>query len=359
MSRLRNILHPLYRRLETRVHPLRYLFCEITHRCNLACRHCGSDCGRDAQLDELTTEEWLAFFDALPRKVDSKRLLVVITGGEPLCHPKLNRLLERLYDKRLAWGMVTNAWSLSPRRVAALVERGCSTVTVSLDGLRERHDWLRGRAGSFDRAVRGIGLLARAGLPFFDVVSCVHPGNVDELPAVLGLLKRLRVPQWRLFCIFPKGRARDERELLLDPAGFAKLLAFIRTQRADPSNAAISIQFSCEGYLPPALDRQVRDEPYFCRAGISIGSVLCDGAIAACPNISRALVQGNIRTDDFGQVWQERFAPFRDRGWMRTGPCQDCSHFGRCQGNSLHLWDAEAGQTGLCSLAHSKQEVCE
>ena len=48
--RLRRLLHPLYRRLETAVHPLRYLFLEVTSRCNLRCLHCGSDCGREAQV---------------------------------------------------------------------------------------------------------------------------------------------------------------------------------------------------------------------------------------------------------------------------------------------------------------------
>ncbi len=352
MPILRKLLHPAYRRLETSVHPLRYLFVEITQRCNLRCRHCGSDCTRDTQLDELTTDEWLALFDTLGAHRDRDKMALVVTGGEPLCHPELDRILQGLSRNQLTWGMVTNGYSLTPKNIQRLVAHRLSSVTVSLDGLRRNHDWLRGRDGSFERAVRGIGLLAQAGLPFFDVVTCVHPGNLEELPAVLALLKKLGVPQWRLFSIFPKGRAAENSELLLTGAGFAALLDFIATARKDPANRNISIQFSCEGYLPSDLDGQVRDEPYFCRAGISIGSVLCDGAIAACPNITRELVQGNVRDDDLFDVWENRFQKFRDRTWMRTGPCVDCSHFGRCKGNSMHLWDSGAGQTGLCTLHH-------
>ncbi len=352
MSKLRQLLHPVYKRLETTVHPLRYLFVEITQRCNLNCRHCGSDCGRDTRLHELTTDEWLEFFSYLPEHFDTRKLVLIVTGGEPFCHPGFDRILGGLSENGLAWGLVTNGWALSARNVDKVVRHGISTVTVSLDGTRQSHDWLRGRKGSFEKAIAGIGRLSKAGIPFFDVVTCVNPRNLDELPRLLLLLKKLGVPQWRLFSIFPKGRARQNRELLLDGAAFRRMLDFIREQRADPENRKISIQFSCEGYLPADLDRQVRDEPYFCRAGISIGSVLCDGAISACPNITRELVQGNVRTDDFAAVWEKRFGPFRDRRWMRTGPCAGCDLFGRCKGNSLHLWDSHTGQTGLCTLHH-------
>jgi radical SAM protein with 4Fe4S-binding SPASM domain len=109
------------------------------------------------------------------------------------------------------------------------------------------------------------------------------------------------------------------------------------------------VDFSCEGYLPPARDRAVRDEPYFCRAGISIASVLCDGAIAVCPSVSRALVQGNVRTDDLADVWERGFRPHRDRSWLATGACGACGDFGRCLGNSLHLWDEDGGGPAFCS----------
>lgn len=110
------------------------------------------------------------------------------------------------------------------------------------------------------------------------------------------------------------------------------------------------VQFSCEGHLPAAVDAAVRDEPYFCRAGINIASVLCDGAIGACPNTPRSLVQGNIRVDDFVEVWNRRYQKLRRRARMRTGQRDGCDQWSRCQGNSLHLWDDEAGRTSCCTF---------
>lgn len=134
------------------------------------------------------------------------------------------------------------------------------------------------------------------------------------------------------------------------------LFAFIAEERRTLRPGELDVQYGCEGFLPPALDRAVRREPYFCRAGISIGSVLADGSISACPNLPRTLVQGNVRRDDLLEVWERRFEPFRDRGWMRTGPCRGCRLFDRCAGNSLHLWDEAAGETALCTYRVARAE---
>lgn len=347
-GKLRGWLHPVYRSLETSAHLLRYLFLEITQRCNLDCLHCGSDCGRETRLNELTTEEWLAFLRYLPQHFDRRQLVLVVTGGEPFCCPDFERILGGLKENGLTWGMVSNGWALSEANVAKVVDAGLASITVSLDGLAESHDWLRGRAGSYERAVAGIRRLVAARLPFFDVVTCVNPRNLDELPRVLEQLHALGVPAWRLFNIFPKGRAKQNSELHLSEEQMRRLFSWIDETRASLRGSGFQMQFCCEGYLPPALDRQVRDEPYFCRAGINIGSVLADGAISACPNISRSLVQGNIREDDFEKVWEERFEPFRKREWMRTGDCVGCKQWRHCKGNSLHLWDDETKRTALC-----------
>jgi len=345
---LRRALYPLYRNLESSVHPLRYLFIEITQRCNLDCLHCGSDCGKETQLDELTTGEWLRFFEYLAAHFDKRKMILVITGGEPLCHPEFGRITTTLKKLGLAWGMVTNGFSLTKAKLQKLIDNGLISVTISLDGLQASHDWLRGRHGAFKHAVQSIQLVTAQNLPFFDIVTCVNPRNLPELPEVEALLRDLGVPAWRLFSIFPKGRAKANGELILSGQQTQEMFQWIAERRCTNNGNGFSLEFCCEGYLPRKTDRAVRNDPYFCRAGISIGSVLCDGAISACPNISRSLVQGNIRTDDFKKVWETKYLPFRDREWMKQGDCTDCKQWKHCLGNSMHLWDDEQKRTVRC-----------
>lgn len=354
---VRMSLNPLYKRLETKVHPLRYLFLEITSQCNLACLHCGSDCGATKSAGELSTQEWVSLIESLPQRFPEPRPFVVITGGEPLCHPELPLILEAAKRSGLRAGMVTNGWLLDEKRLTMLLGLGLESLTVSLDGLEPSHDWLRGRNGSYQRAMTGIEALARSNIRIFDVVTCVNPRNLSELPELEARLKTAGVKRWRLFSIFPKGRAKSNPGLILRAAQIKQLLEWIAQRRQANQGTDFTVDFCCEGYLPPDLDRQVRDEPYFCRAGINIGSVLGDGTISACPNISRTLAQGNVRQDDLREVWDSRFQKYRDRAWMKQGPCATCGQWKRCQGNSLHLWDDERGHTCLCHHAAAQHGI--
>jgi radical SAM protein with 4Fe4S-binding SPASM domain len=109
----------------------------------------------------------------------------------------------------------------------------------------------------------------------------------------------------------------------------------------------IDAKFSCEAYLGN-YDRKVRDWHYFCRAGINIGSVLADGSISACPNIDRRFAQGNIYTDDFLDVWDNKFEKFRNRDWMKCGICADCREYKNCLGGAMHLHTADCGEIMEC-----------
>ena len=67
-SRLKWWLWRLFRKNETKVHELNYLFWDCTTRCNLACRHCGSDCTLPGSRRDMPLEDFLKALDTIPRK---------------------------------------------------------------------------------------------------------------------------------------------------------------------------------------------------------------------------------------------------------------------------------------------------
>jgi radical SAM protein with 4Fe4S-binding SPASM domain len=81
---------------------------------------------------------------------------------------------------------------------------------------------------------------------------------------------------------------------------------------------------------------------------VRVAGVMVDGAILACPNNHRGLAQGSVYRDSFLEVWREGFEPFRDRRRTRSPRCEGCEEWGLCQGNDMHLWDPERGETRLC-----------
>lgn len=325
-------------------HPLRELFWECTLRCNLRCRHCGSDCKVQEIAQDMPFDDFAKALDSIAAHTDPHKVMVIITGGEPLMRADLEDCGRKIYLKGFPWGMVTNGYALTEERFRRLRSSGLHSITISLDGLEEDHDWMRGRSGSFSRASEAIRIVAQSGI-LSDVVTCVNARNIGSLPAVKEHLISLGMKSWRIFTVFPQGRAKGNADMQISGEQLRSVLDFIIETRKE---GRIGCNFMCEGFLGP-YEGKVRDGFYTCNAGTTVASVLADGAISACASIRADYHQGNIYTDDFWDVWADRFKPYRDRSWMKKGPCAGCRHFRFCQGNGMHLRD-ENGDLMQCVL---------
>ena len=344
---------------------LRQLFWECTLRCNLACRHCGSDCHVQASTPDMPKEDFLKVLARIREAYDPHGTMVIITGGEPLMRNDIEECGRAIYGMGFPWGMVTNGYGLTEERFRGLLRAGIHSMTISLDGLEDDHDWMRGRNGSFARASAAIkmvcdynracneggsalgftGLSGRDAV-VFDVVTCVNKRSFPQLESIREYLVGLGLKDWRLFTVFPVGRGATDPDLQLSHSEFTALMEFIKKTRKE---GVISAQYGCEGFLGN-YEGEVRDHMFRCQAGTHVGSVLVDGSISACASIRSDYHQGNIYEDDFVDVWENRFQPYRDRSWMKKDECGDCRFWKYCQGNGMHLRDSD-GKLILCHLS--------
>ena len=331
-------------------HPLRQLFWECTLRCNLNCKHCGSDCKKTAGYADMPKEDFLRVLDSIATKTDPHKVFVVVTGGEPLMRSDLEECGKAIYERGFPWGMVTNGLAMTKERLNRLMASGLHTATVSLDGFEDEHNWMRGNPQSFDRAVKAIQLMARTPGLIFDIVTCVNRQSLPRLEEFKEFLISIGVKQWRIATIVPMGRASSSPELQLSNEECRQVMEFIRKTRRE---GRIGVSYGCEGFLGN-YEGEVRNHFFTCRAGITIGSVLADGSISACTSIRSDYRQGNIYENDFMEIWQNKFHPYRDRNWMKTGECADCKYFRYCKGNGLHLRD-ENGKLYFCHLKRLKE----
>jgi len=327
-----------------RIHPLRYLFWEATLRCNLKCRHCGSDCRTSSFVPNMPLSDFLRVLDEISPSVNPNETMIVVTGGEPLLRKDLEEAGRAFISRGFPWGIVTNGLALNQKKLELLLDSGLHAITVSLDGLKEQHNLLRQHPASWDRAMEAIRLISEVKDLKSDVVSCVHQDNIGELEELKAMLIENGVRNWRLFTIFPKGRGAAEEYLRLKPEQFRQLMEFIAATRRE---GRIVASYGCEGFLGN-WEMEVRDHPFFCQAGITIGSVLADGSISACPSIRDSFTQGNIYKDNFMDVWNMNFHRMRNRDWAKTGICKDCRMWKWCEGNGMHLRSEDEHDPLIC-----------
>lgn len=339
-------LDRLHRRNMQQLHPLEQLFWECTQRCNLHCLHCGSDCRSESTTKDMPAEDFLRAVDEVLPHVAPHRLNVVISGGEPLVRNDIEAVGRELHRREMPWGMVSNGMLLTAERLQSLMQAGMTGITISLDGMEADHNWMRGHQQSFQRAMRAIRLISQTPL-VWDVVTCVNRRNIGYLPLLRDMLQDAGVKRWRLFTIFPVGRAKEHPDLQLPDSDFQRLMDFIVENRRRKDNP-IHISYACEGFLGE-YEGQVRDNLYRCHAGISVASVLIDGSISACTSIRGRFYQGNIYKDNLWDVWENRFQQYRNRDWARQGECHDCKMFRYCEGGGMHLHDEE-GHLLTCHL---------
>lgn len=236
-------------------HPhLLYLFIEMTLQCNMTCRHCGSNCGTSRPSGILAKEEICSLLKEVADAYDPSGMMLCITGGEPLMRSDLFEIMGYAHSLGFSWGMTTNGTHIDQAAVERMMQTGMSTISVSLDGLREVHDWFRRKPGSFDQAVRGIQLLNKQSrFQDIQVTTVVHRKNIHQLSAIYDFVSSLHIDSWRLINIDPIGRANSCKELMLDKKDFLKLFDFIREKRTG-SSGEIPVTYGCSHYLTMEYD---------------------------------------------------------------------------------------------------------
>jgi radical SAM protein with 4Fe4S-binding SPASM domain len=326
------------------------LFWETTLRCNAKCKHCGSRAGEDCHVeDELTTEEIKNVFQSIANKYDAKKILINITGGEPLLRQDLFDVMDFAHNKLgYMWGMTTNGMLMTDDIIQKMKDTGMRTISVSLDGMQESHDKFRGVPGSFNKIIENMNKLKEARfLNYAQITTVINKLNINELDELYELMKKLEVDSWRIVNMDPIGRAQDNNNLALDKDDFKKLFDFIKEKRA---NSNFDVTYGCTHFVGMKYENELRNHMFFCVTGFTTGSILYNGDIYVCPSVERRkeLVQGNVRTDDFVDVWENKFKWFRDLDKLKCEECKKCDDWKYCRGDSLDTWDFENNRPKLC-----------
>ena len=194
---------------------LRYLELQLTDRCNLQCRHCYL--GESGHHD-ISFAQVLRVMEELE---EMQGLRLLLSGGEPLLHPQFWRINDLLMDYDFRSVLLSNG-NLITREVAKKLR--AQEVQVSLDGMKEGHELLRGR-GTFRKALKAIDHLQEAGIQL-SVATRIHKGNLKEFDSLAGLLESKGIREWNVDVPCMEGRLKENENLCPSPAEAGPLLNY-------------------------------------------------------------------------------------------------------------------------------------
>ncbi len=249
---------------------LRTILVHITNYCNLDCIHCYVD---KSQRLEMKTE---IFYDLVKQFDELQGLKILISGGEPLTHPKFFEIMEQIKKVKIRKVLLTNGILLNDekiKRLKGLVQE----VQISLDGTQS-HNQFRKMKNAFNQALKNIQILKNNDFPV-SISTMIHRKNLDELPELEKILNDLKVDNWYLDVPTVTGEYRNNPLFHLDPETAGKALK--------------KYGFGQKFYY--------ESETYAC--GAHLCAIMANGDVAKCGFFEDQPVE-NIKNKSLKECWQ-------------------------------------------------------
>ncbi len=179
---------------------LKELWFHVTNRCNLSCHHCLFTSGPEA-TEELTAVEILG------RAAEAVALgcrVFALTGGEPFVHPEITTILTGLLDFPDCHVVIlTNGLVLRPL-LNGNFDLDRIHLQVSVDGLDDRHDAIRG-AGTFKRLRQQLLQLQQRNIPV-TLSMCVEQRNLHDMASLVDFAAEVGAANLHYLWYFVQGR---------------------------------------------------------------------------------------------------------------------------------------------------------
>lgn len=330
---------------------------ELTLACNLHCSHCGSRAGK-RRPNELETDEALEVVDQLAR-LGTRELSII--GGEAYLRKDWTQIVERATGHGIFCAMQTGARALTEKRLEAGIKAGLKGLGVSLDGLREHHDRVRGVQGSWDFALLTLERAKAAGLRT-GANTQIGPDTIAQMPELLRELIRVGIGQWQVQLTVAMGNAVDNPELILQPYQLLDVMpALADLYQEARRHGVLMIPGNNIGYFGPyehlwRTGTSDRGHWTGCVAGQTAIGLESDGTVKGCPSLAtNGYAGGNIRDLGIEAIWEGN----RERGTLQPskemwGFCGSCYYADVCGGGCTWTAHSLLGVPGNNPYCHHR-----
>jgi len=318
----------------------------MTRRCNLRCIHCYASARDGSPSGELSTREAKGMIDDLARFGVP---VLLFSGGEPLLRDDLVELVTYASRRQIRTVISTNGTLISSEVAKKLAEAGLAYAGISLDGLEETNDRLRGVQGAFKETLKGMENCQKAGIKV-GLRFTVSRLNVRDVPAIFDLIEKYDIPRLCIYHLVYTGRGSRLAKEDLSHGETRYLLHLIMDRTRDlfsrgKAKEILTVDNHADGpfvYLRLLWEDPARAEEVLSllkmnegnSSGVGIGCISWDGEVHP-DQFWRHISLGNVREEPFSYIWTHNdfLRKLRERKKYLKGRCATCRWLDVCNGN--------------------------
>lgn len=293
---------------------LERLVFEVIDACNSRCKHC--NIWRSKPTENILTPKEIEkiFSDNLFKDLK----YIIITGGEPVLRNDIEDVILSIHKVIPNAKITLSTNGLLPQRVIDVVMTAikndiCIDVGVSLDGIGEKHDFIRGVRGNFEK----VDHLLRE-------LSTLREGYKDKLAVTVGhTLSNLTADTLRETVAYAQRLNLGFLTQMYEEFPYYSNLS--RIKQSSNYELIRAIQ-----QLPPSLHNEIllkslkRRKPvkFRCFSMRTFFLLRCNGDMTPCIRFSNNRV-GNIREYSPSEIWHSTVAK-EARNLVKS--CKGCSN---------------------------------
>ena len=332
---------------------------EITLACNLHCQHCGSRAGK-RRPGELTTEQALEVVESLARLGTRE---ITLIGGEAFLRKDWTEIVRAIRSHGIYCAMQTGGWAFTPRRLEDGIAAGLQGVGVSIDGLREMHDRVRGMRGAYDNALEVLRRARDTGLNR-SVNTQIGPQTPPQMRELMHTVIEAGARQWQLQLTVAMGNAVENDGLLLQPHQLHTLFPLLAELADEGARRDFTLIVGNNiGYFGPYEHRLrgiINPEVHWtgCSAGQTVIGIEADGTVKGCPSLPTiGYTGGNVKELTVEDIWNT--APEIHFGRLRGkddlwGFCRGCYYADVCRAGCTWTSHSLLGRPGNNPYCHHR-----
>lgn len=310
----------------------------ITDECDQRCKHCyifsEDNCKKLDTMDWAQMQE--TFYNCLDFcEVYGRLPYFYITGGDPILHRDFWRLLTLIKEHEIPFTILGNPFHLTDEVCQKLKSYGCQKYQLSLDGMKDTHDWFR-KPGSFDCTLKKIACIKKAGIRSV-IMTTVSGTNIKEVPDIIDTVVSVGVDVFAFARYCPTS---EEKDTGISPLEYRELLDICYNKFRKYEAEDCHTYFNKKDHLWTLYEYEkgifkipedAQDGMIYggCNCGNCHMTILPTGDVYACRRVQDSKV-GNVFNDRLADVWICQMEAYRD--YTKFEKCSKCELLAFCRG---------------------------